>query len=187
MRGWILEFVINAIAVAVITSGLLPGIRIIGNQVPTVAVVAVAFALANILIKPILKILTCPLIFLTLGLIIVVIDGAMLALAATLSEVTGTLTGGRLVIDSFLWAIVGAVIMGVIEAVLSWLLDRRERRVRVEVVSSQDKLQNRRAGADDEFNALMRGDTRSRRTPPSGTANLDDWEYIDPETGKPKR
>ncbi|MCK6578889.1 MAG: phage holin family protein [Anaerolineae bacterium] len=183
MRGWILELLINAIAVAVITSGLLPGVRIIGNQLPTVIVVALAFAVANVLIKPILKLLTCPLIFLTLGLIILVIDGAMLALAASFSDVTGTLTGGRLVIDSFGWAVVGALIMGIIEGVLGWVLDRQERRAKPPVRTTRVILEDRRSGADD-FNSLMRGE-RSRRHGTPAAEN--DWDFYDPDTGKPKR
>lgn len=181
MRGAILELLINAVAVAVITSGLLPGIRITGSYVPTLAVVALIFALVNVLVKPILKFLTCPLVFLTLGLIIFVIDGAMLLLTAMLSDVTAQITRGRLEVDSLLWAIAGAFIMGVIEAVLGWLLDRRGEQ-RVNVVTVRQTIIEQRSSADQHFDSLMRADPPLPRRPSSD----DPFDFYDPDTGKPK-
>lgn len=181
MRGIILELLINAVAVAVITSGLLPGIRITGNYVPTLAAVALIFALVNVLVKPILKFLTCPLVFITLGLIIFVIDGAMLLLTATLSDFTAQITRGRLEVDSLLWAIVGAFIMGVIEAVLGWLLDRRGEQ-RVNVVTVRQTIIEQRSSADQHFESLMGPEPPMRR--PRSTD--DPFDFYDPDSGKPK-
>lgn len=186
MRGAILDFLINAAAVAIITSGLLPGIRITGEYVPTVAAVAILFALVNTIIKPILRLLTCPLIFLTLGLIIFVIDGAMLALTAALSDWTATVTHGRLVIDNLLWAIIGALIMGIVTAVLGWLLPRQTVQ-RVEVVHVTRTIPSHRANADQQFDALLGGDDAPSRPPRRSPTDGDPFDFYDPDTGKPKR
>lgn len=124
MRNLVLRFLINAVAIGVITSGLLPGIFIIGNQVQTIALVAVVLGLVNALIKPVVKLLSCPLVFITLGLFTFVINGAMLYLAARLTDFAGNVTRGRLVIEHFGWAIVGALIVSVIDMALEWVLIR---------------------------------------------------------------
>jgi putative membrane protein len=124
MRNLVLRFLINAVAIGVITSGLLPGIFIIGNQVQTIAVVAVVLGVVNALIKPVVKLLSCPLVLITLGLFTFVINGAMLYLASRLSDFAGNVTRGRLVIEHFGWAVVGALIVSVIDMALEWVLIR---------------------------------------------------------------
>lgn len=127
MRNLVLSFLINAVAIAVITSGLLPGIHIIGNQIATLIAVALIFGIVNTLVKPVLKLLTCPFILLTLGLLLFVINGAMLWLTAALSERLVSLTCGQLWIENFGWAILGALIISVIGVVLERLLGVNER------------------------------------------------------------
>ncbi len=125
MRNLILRFLINAVAIAVITSGLLPGITIIGSQIATIAVVALIFGLVNSLIKPIVRVLTCPFVLLTLGLFTFVINGAMLELAAIITtKFAVNLTHGSLYIESFVWAILGALIISIIDVVLEAILIR---------------------------------------------------------------
>ncbi|HVU14689.1 MAG TPA: phage holin family protein [Phototrophicaceae bacterium] len=125
MRNLILRFLINAVAIAVITSGLLPGITIIGSQMMTIAIVALIFGLVNSLIKPIVRVLTCPVVLLTLGLFTFVINGAMLELTAILTtKFTVNLTRGSLDIENFAWAILGALIISVIDVALEAILIR---------------------------------------------------------------
>jgi len=68
LAGWIL----NALALLIV-GYFLPDIHVIGFGVALVA--AVVIGLVNILIKPILVILTIPVTILTLGLFILVING----------------------------------------------------------------------------------------------------------------
>ncbi len=178
MRPILIEFVVNILAVAIITSGVLPGIRITGNTVPTLIVVGVIFALVNTIVKPVLRLLSCTLIFFTFGLIIFVIDGAMLALTAALADLTVAITGGRLVIDGFLWAIIGAFVMGVIEAVLWWIADRAT--PPVQTARNKSAVSARRMNADADFSALIGDDS----TP---ATDGDPFDFYDPNTGKPTR
>lgn len=48
--------------------------------------IAVIFALVNVLVKPVLKLLSFPLLLLTLGLFLVVINAAMFGLTAWLTD-----------------------------------------------------------------------------------------------------
>jgi putative membrane protein len=110
MRRILLRIVINAAAIAV-TAALLPGIHVRNNNLLTFLLLGLVFGIVNALIKPLVTLLTCPFVILTLGLFIFVINGLMLMLTASLS-------GGRLVVDSLGWAILGGIIMGIVGVVL---------------------------------------------------------------------
>ena len=71
-----------------IAAWLLPGIRVVGG-VSTLFVVALIFGLVNALIRPLVKMLSCGLIVLTLGLFLLVINAAMLWLTSLLASSLG--------------------------------------------------------------------------------------------------
>jgi putative membrane protein len=110
----ILRIIVNAIAIA-ITAAILPGIHVVNNDLGTYIVIGIVFGLVNAIVKPIVTLLTCPLVFLTLGLFILVINGLMLLL-------TASLVPERLTIDGFGWAIIGGIIMGVVGVVMEGAL-----------------------------------------------------------------
>lgn len=154
MRNLVLRFIINAIAIGVITSGLLPGIRIEGNYVVTLAITAVTLGLLNAIVRPILVLLSCPFIFFTLGLILIAINALMLGGAAALTNwIAGE--NGRIVIDPWWWALVGAVIVSIINMILERVLGVDER-VRVKKVKEvQVVYQEQRSALDQQFNAYV--------------------------------
>ncbi len=115
-RNFIIRLVINAIALYV-TASILPGIQIANNDVGTLIVIALVFGIINAFIKPIVKLLTCPLVILTLGLFIFVINALMLLL-------TAAIVPDRLVIDGFGSALLGGIVMGVVAIVVEWILDQ---------------------------------------------------------------
>src|SRR6185436_514269 len=117
MGKFLLRVIINAIAIA-ITASVLPGIHVVNRDLGTLLIIGLIFGIVNALIKPILSVLTCPFIILTLGLFIFVINGLMLLLTANLS-------GGRLVIDGFWWAVLGGIVMGIVGLVLESVLGLR--------------------------------------------------------------
>jgi putative membrane protein len=114
MRHFVVRVIVSAIAIA-ITAALLPGIRVINGDILTFLLLGLIFGLVNALIKPIVSLLSCPLVILTLGLFLFVINGIMLLITAALS-------GGRLTVDGLGWAIVGGIIMGVVNMVLEVVL-----------------------------------------------------------------
>jgi len=125
MRDFVLRLIVNGVAIAIVAT-LLPGITVANNDLGTLAVLALIIALVNALVKPVIMLLGCPFIILSLGLLIPVINGLMLLLAAALS-------GGRLVVDGLGWAILGGLIMGLVSMVLERALgvgDEDERRKR---------------------------------------------------------
>ncbi|MGC9360514.1 MAG: phage holin family protein [Anaerolineae bacterium] len=81
--------------------------------------------LLNALIAPILKLLTCPLILLTLGAFTLVINATMLLLAQWVSP----LVGASLTVDSFGAAVLASLIISVVSFALSVLTGaNRERK-----------------------------------------------------------
>ena len=93
---------------------LLPGIYFRGPWWQ-LGLVALIFGLLNALVRPVLKLLTCPLIILTLGLFILVINALMLWLTAAAAETFGI----DFRIADFWSAFWGALLISVISAVLN--------------------------------------------------------------------
>jgi putative membrane protein len=116
---FLIRVVVSAIAIAV-TAALLPGIRVVNNDIGTYLLLGLIFGVVNALVKPIVTLLTCPFVLLTLGLFLLVINGLMLLLTASLS-------GGRLEVDGLLWAIVGGIIMGLVNLILEVVLGVNDR------------------------------------------------------------
>jgi putative membrane protein len=113
MRNFLLRLIANAAALAA-TAAILPGIHI-HDQIGTLLLVALIFGIVNALLKPIIIIMSCPLIILTLGLFAIVINGIMLL-------ITSAIAGDRFTIDGFWWAVLGGLIVGIISSALEGAL-----------------------------------------------------------------
>ena len=116
MHSFVIRWLTTALGIGV-AAQVLPGIQVDGLW-PTV-VAALLLGLANVTLRPILLLLTLPLTVLTLGLFALVVNGAMLALVA--SVVKGVHVAG------FGSAILGAIIVSLVGSLLSWLLTPRPR------------------------------------------------------------
>lgn len=95
-------------AAFLLASYLLPGFRV--DNVWSAVMAAIALGLANAIIRPLVILFTLPLTVLTLGLFLLVVNGAVLALAVWLVPGVAVANLG--------WAIAAAVVISVINAVL---------------------------------------------------------------------
>lgn len=111
--GFLIRFLINAVALAV-AAYLIRGITVANGTALLVA--ALIFGLVNALAKPVLVALTCPLILLTLGLFLLVVNALLLGLT---SWIAGQLDLGFRV-DGFGSAILGSIVISIV----SWVLNR---------------------------------------------------------------
>jgi putative membrane protein len=121
----LIRLIVNAIALWIAVE-LVPGLSYDGDPV-TLLLVALIFGLVNALIRPLLAILSCPLIVLTLGLFVLVINGLMLALTAWLSQQFGL----GFTVENFWAALLGAIVISIVSALLNLFVaddDRRNRR-----------------------------------------------------------
>lgn len=75
----------------------------------SLAIAAAVLGLLNAIIKPVLFVLTLPLTVVTLGLFLIVLNAIMLELTAWLVPGFG--------IDTFWWAVVGAVVLSLVTLV----------------------------------------------------------------------
>lgn len=110
----LVRWVIAAMAL-VVAAWVVPGIRVTGNAWLTFAGMALILGFVNAVVRPIVKALTCPLIVLTLGLFVFVINAIMLLLAAWIGRAFHL----GFVIDGFGAAFLGALIVTVVTWVLS--------------------------------------------------------------------
>ena len=91
-----------------------PGITWAGGPLGLLGV-AVVFGLVNALVRPLLALLTCPLMILTLGLFVLILNALMLWLTAALSEQLGLGFG----VAGFIPAFLGALVVSITSAVLN--------------------------------------------------------------------
>ncbi|TNY34630.1 phage holin family protein [Thermomonospora catenispora] len=89
------------------------------EKAATLLVVAVIVGLINVLIKPVVKVLGCAFYVLTLGLFALVVNAALLMLA---SWIAGELKL-PFHVEWFWPAFWGAIIVGVVSWLLTWLLE----------------------------------------------------------------
>jgi putative membrane protein len=119
MQRMILRWAINALALyLVIGTGWFAGIHAQDTSALAVIVLALIFGLVNALIRPLLKMLTCPLILLTLGLFTIVINAAMLWLAGLI----GGAFGMGLSFEPWWWVLVASLVISVVSTVMTMLL-----------------------------------------------------------------
>jgi putative membrane protein len=113
-------------AALILALWIVPGITVEGNAYAAVAVMAVVLALVNAFIRPILTLLSCGCIALTLGLFMLVINAATLWLSSWI--VQNWLHLG-FIVDGFWPAFWGGLIISVFSFFISLLLpDQREKR-----------------------------------------------------------
>jgi len=122
MGRLLLRLVTVSIALWLVTLILAPNVEVIswsspddtGAYIVTLVLVALVFGLVNAIIGNFIRIVAFPLYILTLGLISLVVNGLLLVLVAWI----GSLVGYGLVIESFWWGVLGALLLGVI----SWFV-----------------------------------------------------------------
>lgn len=120
------RLLLNAVALALAT-WLVPGISLaVDDQVRAsvvIVVVALVFGLVNAVVKPVFRFFTNPIVWLTLGLFLLVINTLMLWLT---SWVSGLLELGWHV-DGFWSAFVGALIVSVVSVLLGFIVPEKKK------------------------------------------------------------
>lgn len=118
----LLRWAINAIALWAAIQ-IVPGLEHQAESGVSLLIIALIFGLVNALVRPIVILLTCPLILLTMGLFILVINTVMLSLTVWLSRIFDL----GLSSSSFWATFFGAVVISVVSGVINLLVkDRRE-------------------------------------------------------------
>ena len=118
MARFLIKLIVNAVALG-LTVLIVTGVDVVpyapdtGAVIVTYLLVALIFGLVNGIVGGFVRVVAFPLYILTLGLISLIVNGLLLMLVAWISG----LLGFGLVVDSFWWGVLGALVLGII----SWL------------------------------------------------------------------
>jgi putative membrane protein len=113
---FLIRLLVNAAALWVATR-LVPGVSFDGGTLPFLGV-ALVFGVVNAFVRPLMQILTFPLILVTLGLFLLVVNGLMLWLTSSLSASLGL----GFHVNGFWPAFWGAIVVSVTSLLLSMLI-----------------------------------------------------------------
>lgn len=121
MTSILFKFIANAVALA--AAVWLVGDITLGkpdastsSEVVTLIIVALIFGLVNLIVKPVVKLLSLPLLILSLGLFSLVINALMLMLTAGLA-------GDAFNVGGFWPAVLGALIISIVSWAVTMVLD----------------------------------------------------------------
>ena len=106
-----MNFFIRLLISALVAFGLaylLPGVHI--DSFVTALILALVLAVLNMLLKPIMVILTLPITIITFGLFLLVINAAIILLASKLVD------GFK--VDGFWWALLFSILLSVVTSIL---------------------------------------------------------------------
>lgn len=113
----ILRVLLTALAVVVLAQ-ILPGVSV--DSYLTAILVAVVLALLNLLVKPVLIILTLPITIITLGLFLLIINAVVVL-------ITDSLVGGFHVTNIW-WALLFSLLLSLLQSILhSFLKENTDR------------------------------------------------------------
>ena len=126
-----MRFLVRLLASAVALGAaawIVDGITVTGDdttsQVITLLIVALIFGVINAVVRPILTLLSLPVVLLTLGLFLVVINGAVLALVGWIAGLLDV----PFAIEGFWAAVLGAIVISVVSFLIDVILpDEYER------------------------------------------------------------
>ena len=113
--NWIIRLLLNGLAV-VLAAYLLPGVSV--EDYGTALIVALILAIVNVLVKPILVILTIPITILTLGLFLLVINAALILFVDNLV--------GGFYVDNFWCALLFSLILSIFNSLFSDLAGKKK-------------------------------------------------------------
>ena len=99
---------------------IVPGVTYTGGWMPILGV-ALVFGVVNTFIRPVATILAFPIVILSLGLFLLVINGFMLWLTSALSDALGL----GFHVEGFLAALLGALVVSIVSGLLSLMTAER--------------------------------------------------------------
>src|SRR5689334_9956011 len=112
--NWIIRIFLNGLAV-VLTAYLLPGVGV--TDYWTALIVAIVLAVANVIVKPVLIVLTIPITILTLGLFLLVINALIILIADYFVD--------GFVVNGFWWALLFSLILSLFNSLFDDLLKEK--------------------------------------------------------------
>jgi len=116
MNRFLLRWGIHTIALYIAVQ-ILPGLEHSGSGAALLGV-ALIFGLVNAAFKPILIVLSCPLVILTFGLFLLVINGLLLLFTAWVSDLFNL----GFAVQGLGWAVLGSMVISLVSVLFDSLL-----------------------------------------------------------------
>jgi putative membrane protein len=113
---FIIKFILNIVGILAVSYFLHPNIEI--SNAGSAAIVVIVLAILNIIVKPILVLLTIPVTIFTFGLFLLVINAVIVML-------TDYLVDGFHV-NGFLWALIFSLILSALHYVIDFIVSERD-------------------------------------------------------------
>ena len=114
-RLLLLRFLVNAVSLA-FTAIIVPHIYFAGNyRILTWLLVSAAFGLLNAFVKPLVQVVMLPFMFVSYGLVVVLINAIMLWMLDVIFPT-------RFIVDHLLWALIGGIVFGLLSGFFENLL-----------------------------------------------------------------
>lgn len=117
MKSFLFRWAINTLALYVAIL-IVPGIRAESTQWFALIILGLIFGLLNAILRPILKILTCPLILLSLGFFGLILNTILFVLTGWI----GSQFHYGFTVDNFWAAFLGALVTSVVSFILTLFL-----------------------------------------------------------------
>jgi putative membrane protein len=118
--GFLIKILVNAAALWVAVL-LLDGLQLEEGAWLELLIIALILGVVNVVVRPILTLLSLPLVVLTLGLFLLVVNALVLALVIAISEALDL----GLTSDGFGWTFLGALVVSLVSWGLESVLGRR--------------------------------------------------------------
>src|SRR5690606_12641065 len=115
--NWIIRLLLNGLAV-VLSAYLLPGVEV--DSYGSALLVALILAIVNVIVKPILVILTIPITILTLGLFRLVINAALILFVDNLVS--------SFEVNGFWWALLFSLILSIFHSLFIDLVGKDKKK-----------------------------------------------------------
>lgn len=109
---FILQIIANAVAIFIAVNYLIPNYMIFNGDLLDYLIIGLILTLANTFARPILKILSAPLIFITMGLFLIVINAIILFAIDWFAEALEITSWWGYLWGSIIIAIINAIIVG---------------------------------------------------------------------------
>jgi putative membrane protein len=119
MERLIIRTAVNAIAIWVATQ-IVPGIAY--DSIVSLIGIALVFGLINAFLRPILRLLTCPLMLATLGLFTLILNALLFLITAWLGRAVGL----GFHVEGFWAAFWGALVISIVSVLLSLVIKEKD-------------------------------------------------------------
>ncbi len=115
-QTFLTRWIISGLALLVATA-IVPQVKFDGSTGQFIILAAI-FGLVNAFLRPILRLLSCPLILLTLGLFIFVVNAILLLITAALAQAIHI----SFTVDGFGGALLGSIVISIVSILASMFI-----------------------------------------------------------------